>query len=331
MPIVPRSSFRPAWWLRNPHMQTLWPALMRRVPSLPRHRERLTTPDDDFLELDWLDRDSGPLVILLHGLSGSSASSYILGMQAALDKSRMDSVALNFRGCSGTPNLTARCYHSGDTGDLDYLYSVLVARFPGRPLCAIGFSLGGNVLLKWLGELGRRANLLGAAAISVPMLLHRCADRMDIGFSRIYRNHLLNELKGYVRVKRTFLQQRGQIAEYQKLASLGKLDDLNSFWEYDDRVVAPLYGFQNVHDYYRRSSSRQFLREVHCPTLIVHARDDPFMDTEVIPAEHELSSSVTLELTQAGGHVGFIAGNSPLRPQYWLEQRIPYFLAQQVA
>lgn len=329
MPVIHSDSFVPAWWLSNPHLQTLWPALLRQGPPIIRQRERLDTPDGDFVDLDWTDTEAGPLVLLLHGLSGSSRSSYVLGMQSALKSCGLDSVALNFRGCGGAPNRTARCYHSGDTDDLDYLYSVVSARFPGRPIAAVGFSLGGNVLLKWLGERGPKVTLFGAAAVSVPMLLDCCADRLDVGFSKLYRDRLLKELKDYVRTKRDHLREHGALDEFHKLDALGELTPLRSFWEYDDRVVAPLYGFENAHDYYRRCSARPYLKQVRCPTLIVHALDDPFMSPEVLPTDEELSFAVTLEICRAGGHVGFIAGNQPCRPRYWLEQRIPQFLTQQ--
>lgn len=326
MSILHGTSFKPAWWLPGPHLQTLWPALFRIPPRPPRTRERLSTPDGDFIDLDWCGRGLAPIVMLLHGLSGSSRSSYIRGMQDALWKRGLRSVALNFRGCSGQPNLTARCYHSGDTEDLDHVYRHLRLREPATPLAAVGYSLGGNVLLKWLGEQGRRIDLFAAAAVSVPLLLNLCADRMDTGFSRFYRNRLLRELKHYVRRKRDHLRRSDKALEAEKLERLGDLGDIRSFWEYDDRVVAPLYAFRDVHDYYEKSSSRQFLKSIRTPTLIVHSGDDPFMTPAVIPREHELSPFVHLEVTRGGGHVGFVTGTVPLRPRYWLEQRIPAFL-----
>ncbi|MGR8935603.1 MAG: hydrolase [Gammaproteobacteria bacterium] len=329
MPVIEKTAFKPAWWLSNPHMQTLWPALCRRYPFPRRTRETLATSDGDFVDLDWYGQAPAPIVILLHGLSGSSRSKYILGMQEALGKCGFRSVALNFRGCGGRPNHTARCYHSGDTEDLDYLYRWLKAKEPATPLAAVGFSLGGNVLLKWLGEQGGSVDLFAAAAVSVPLQLNLCADRMDSGFSRLYRNRLLNELKDYVRHKCLHLRRKGACGEVEKLERLGDLSALRSFWDYDDHVVAKLYGFRDVHDYYQQSSSRQYLKKIRIATLIVQARDDPFMTPAVIPGESELSPSVRLEITLGGGHVGFISGTVPGRPHYWLEQRIPAFLAAQ--
>lgn len=330
MPQLHPSNFKPAWWLPGPHLQTLWQPLARRGPSLNRVRERLKTPDGDFLDLDWFGPPGRPIVILLHGLSGSSRSPYIQGMQDALKEQGFQSVAVNFRGCSGHWNQTARAYHSGETGDLTHIYQVLRERHPVTPLAAAGYSLGGNMLLKWLGEQGRELRLFGAAAVSVPLLLNKCADRMDLGFSRVYRNRLVGELKAYVRCKTSHLQAIGNEIEAGKLRSLGDLSDVRSFWQYDDRVVAKLYGFRDVHDYYEKSSARQYLKDIHVPTLIIQARDDPFMTPDVLPDADELSPRVHLEVTESGGHVGFIAGPHPGRPHYWLEDRIPAFFRTQL-
>jgi hypothetical protein len=307
-------------------LQTLWPAVFRRGPSLYRRRERIATPDGDFLDLDWSGDGACPVVILLHGLSGSSASPYILGLQRALGKRGFRSAALNFRGCSGPMNDSSRCYHSGETGDIEYVYRWLRDREPGLPIAAVGFSLGGNVLLKWLGETGGNTKLFAAVAVSVPLLLHLCATRMDRGFSRLYRNHLLRELRCYMRAKRVHLRHIRRWQEADRVERLGDLSTVRSFWDYDERVVAELYDFADAHDYYRKSSSRPFLRSIRTPTLVIQARDDPFMTPEVIPEPWELSESVHMEVTSGGGHVGFIAGNCPGRPRYWLEERIPAYL-----
>jgi uncharacterized protein len=326
MPINPKSDFKPAWWLANPHAQTVWPAFFRRQRKLLVKRERITTPDDDFLDLDWYGPDSGPLVILLHGLTGSSQSSYIIGMQCALLANGLRSVALNFRGCSGEMNLSSRCYHSGETTDLNFIYQLLRQREPKTPIAMVGYSLGGNALLKWLGEQRGQAQLFAAVAVSVPLLLDVCADRMDKGFSTLYRNRLIGELKDYIQQKRQHLRRNRRHQEAEIVDALGDLTPIRSFWQYDNQVVAQLYGFKDVHDYYRQSSSRQFIKHITVSTLIIHAADDPFMTAKVIPDETELSESVLLEITPKGGHVGFIAGNIPGKPYYWLEKRVPSFL-----
>lgn len=292
-------------------------------------RERLETPDRDFIEIDWLGEGNGPLVMLLHGLTGSSRSGYIAGLQQTLWKRNIRSVALNFRGCGGERNRLARAYHSGDTGDIDWLYRTLRQREPDTAMAAVGFSLGGNVLLKWLGEQGRKADLVAAVAVSVPLQLNVCADKMDCGFSKIYRNRLIWELKRYMKEKYRHLQRLGRHSEAEKIQRLGEMSEIESFWQYDDKVVARLHGFDSAEHYYRVSSSRQFLKHIAVPTLVIQAYDDPFMTPEVLPLEHELSERVEFEVTQGGGHVGFISGHVPFRPCFWLERRIPDFLRQQ--
>ena len=322
------TTFKAAWWLKNPHLQTLYPALLRRLKPLHCVRERLTTPDNDFIDLDWYGQAHQPLVMLLHGLTGSSQSLYIQGLQQQLSANGFRSVALNFRGCSGESNHLARCYHSGDTEDIDFLYQTVRQREPDTPIAAIGFSLGANVLLKWLGEQQKSVNLFAAAAVSTPLVLGQCASKLDKGFSMIYRNRLLTELKVYIQNKQQHLERIGQTEQAARLKELGDLSKIDSFWQYDERVVAKLHGFQSAKDYYQRASSRQFLKSIAVPTLLIQALDDPFMTAAVIPDKAELSSYVQLEITPHGGHVGFIAGHNPFKPVYWLEQRLVQFLQQ---
>ena len=176
-----KSRFKPAWWLNNPHLQTLYPALLRKPPSPSLKRERLITDDHDFIDIDFCGAGRQPLIILLHGLTGSSQSKYIKGLQQALFEQGLRSAALNFRGCSGEYNHSSRCYHSGETGDIDFLYRTLRKREPDTPMAAVGFSIGGNVLLKWLGEQGSHVDLFAATAVSVPLVLSTCANKLDNG------------------------------------------------------------------------------------------------------------------------------------------------------
>jgi predicted alpha/beta-fold hydrolase len=325
--MLTQTTFKPAWWLSNSHLQTLYPALLRNAPEPPDYRrERLTTPDQDFIDIDYCGAGSQPLIILLHGLTGSSQSSYIKGLQSALLIQGFRSATLNFRGCSGSSNNKARSYHSGETEDIHFLYQTLRLREPDTPLGVVGFSLGGKVLLKWLGEQGDQLELFAAVAVSVPLLLGVCATKLDKGFAKLYRVNLLKELKVYMHAKLLHLDSIGQAEEAMKVRELGDLSAINSFWQYDDRVVAKLHGFNDVHDYYLRSSSRQYLKSIKVPTLVVQAIDDPFMTQEVLPGLDEISTRVQLEFTRHGGHVGFISGSIPFRPQYWLDRRIPEFL-----
>lgn len=326
-----QSAFKPAWWLNNSHCQTIYPSLFRKLPSITPRRERLVTPDKDFIDIDFYGSGDQPLVILLHGLSGSSQSGYIKGLQAVLLQQGFRSVAFNFRGCSGEYNHSSRCYHSGETGDIDFLYRTLRQREPNTAIAAVGFSLGGNVLLKWLGEQQNNINLFAATAVSVPFVLNECATKLDHGFSKLYRANLLSELKQYISLKQQYLYSLNLHKEAETLKQLGHLDKITSFWQYDHRVIAKLYNFKGVDDYYQRSSSRQFLSTITIPTLVIQAEDDPFMTKNVIPSLAELSSSISLEISKTGGHVGFVSGNNPFKPTYWLEQRIPEFLQQQIS
>jgi predicted alpha/beta-fold hydrolase len=317
--VVSGSRFRPAWWLPGPHAQTLFASLFGRSVPLRAWRERLELPDGDFIDIDHVG-ESGPVVLLLHGLEGSSRSHYIRIVTQRLSATGLRAYVMHFRGCSGTPNRLARGYHSGETGDLETVLDVLSRR--GRdetPAAAVGFSLGGNVLLKYLGERGGDTVLRSAVAVSVPFRLDRCADRIDQGYSRFYQWLLLRSIKRSLARKADILRER---------IDLQALSDSHSFWELDDRITAPLHGFRDVNDYYQRSSSRQYLKGIRVPTLILQARDDPLIPPDAIPSPDELSASVELELSDHGGHVGFVAGQVPFRPRYWLAERIVDYVAE---
>ena len=326
-----QGSYRPfqtPWWLNSPHLQTLWQPLFRRLPEISRKRERLETPDGDFIDLDWYGPSDRPTVIMLHGLSGSSQSAYIIGMQAHLAKEGFCTVAMNFRGCSGEPNRTWRIYHSGETSDLSWVIQKIRSRVGTTPLFCIGFSLGGNVLLKYLGEQAQNALIDRAAAVSVPLRLDLCANRLDRGFSTVYRDRLIRELNDYLDLKYRHLRKIGRSQDAKKLEALGTLNGIRSFWDYDQRVVAPLYGFKDAGDYYRKSSSAAYLEMIGRPTLIIQAKDDPFMEKEALEKIEAFSQKVILEVTREGGHVGFVEGSWPLRPRYWIEGRLSRWLAQ---
>ncbi len=313
---VAPAAFTPAWWCRGAHAQTLWPYLLRTRPRPPFTRERFELDDGDFIDVDWSGAGGGPIVIVLHGLEGGSRSHYVRGLSAALCARGLRTAVMHFRGCSGVPNRLARSYHSGETGDLGWLVDTLRRREPRTVLAAVGYSLGGNVLLKWLGEGGR--GLARAVAVSVPFELARAAARLERGFSRVYQWRLVSAMRTATRLK------------FQTLDSpidLGGLEHLRTFREFDDRITAPLHGFRDAEDYYARCSSRRFLRGIATPTLILHASDDPFMTPAAVPTADELSAAVRLELSHTGGHVGFVGGHWPWRPHYWLERRIATDLA----
>ncbi|MEA3302802.1 MAG: hydrolase [Pseudomonadota bacterium] len=310
--LITPSAFKPLWWLSNPHLQTLWPVMFG--ANKPQgDNERLELDDGDFLDLRWFAND-GPLVVVVHGLEGSIDSHYAGAMMLALQEHGFHGLFMHLRGCSGEPNRLDRSYHSGETGDLAAVVQH-AARVTGKPVFAmIGYSLGANALLKWLGEVDGQAPLQRAVAVSVPFRLGDAARKLSTGFSRLYQSHLLERLRR--NFSRKFRQRTSPVQV--------DVDRLRDFYSFDDKVTAPLHGFDSADDYYRQSSSRQYLKNIRCETLILHAQDDPFMYEESIPRNAELSPQVTLELSTHGGHVGFICGM--WLPRRWLEPRIIRFL-----
>ncbi len=313
--VINSSPFKPAWWLSGAHQQTIWANKIRPRPRVRLIRERIELDDGDFIDLDWNDRQTGPLILVLHGLEGSSESNYAAGILRSFSQRGWTAVMMHFRGCSGEPNRLARRYHAGDTGDLATVLSLLVKRFPDKPVFAVGYSLGGNVLLKWLGETGDNNPLTSAVSISVPYKLADCAERLNMGFSRFYQKILLDRL---LHVTRKKYADRNEV-------DLEMINRIRTIRDFDDQVTAPLHGFRDVDHYYDSASCFPYLKKISTPTLILHARDDPFMWPSTLPLQTDLADAVTMDLSPDGGHVGFVSG-SPLRPVCWLEQRIPEFI-----
>ncbi len=322
--------FRPSPWFPGPHVQTLGARLIRsRMGGVEFRRERLTLPDGDFLDLDWVTNADGhktnsdsPLVVVVHGLEGSSLSGYSKELYRALGRKSIASVGMNFRSCSGEMNSLPRLYHSGETEDLSTVLANLRSRYPNRPVGAVGVSLGGNVLLKFLGETGECDNepVTAAAAISVPFDLSVGADYVERGFSKVYRWSLVGRLKKKVRAKADLL--RNVINVEHTLAS-------RTFREFDGASTAPLHGFLDAEDYYTRSSSAGYLEKIRVRTLLIQAFDDPFLPGNAVPTEiARKNPSIECSFTESGGHVGFVEG-PPWRPTFWAEQTAASFLATQ--
>jgi predicted alpha/beta-fold hydrolase len=318
------SDFRPPWWLRNPHLQTLTPTALHGLgrmrsklkpgklrPATPLQRRRLELPDGDFIDLS-VGPAGGSPVLIVHGLEGGLNSHYAGRLVDALAETGFQPIFMHLRGTSGEPNRLARSYHSGATEDLSAVVDALTRERPQAPIAAVGFSLGGNLLLKYLGE-RVQTPITRAVAISVPFVLRDAMLRMDLGLSRVYRRHLISRLKASFRHK--FSQDASPPLEID-------LARIHSFNQFDDQITAPLNGFDGVFDYYERASCRRYLRQIRTPTLIIHATDDPFMFPTTIPFEHELGPGIRLELTRRGGHVGFIAASRSRSRRPWLEQRI---------
>lgn len=312
--MIIQSEFQPAWWCRNRHLQTLWPLFTNiRQCQVEIKRERIELPDGDFLDLDWTTGEKGPIVLIMHGLGGSAESSYAKGLLNAVHAANWRGVVMHFRGCSGEWNRLPRAYHSGETGDIHFIVDTLLAREPNTPIVAVGYSLGGNVLLKWLGESSQQNPLTAAIAVSVPFELDKCAQYMDHGLARVYQHKMVRDL------------QQATLKKFRDRScpiDLSHVQEYTSFLTFDNFVTAPLHGFQDAYHYYADSSSRQYLKHIMIPTLIIHAEDDPLMPPEVIPSIDELSSAITLEIAKHGGHVGFITGHMPGHGESWLEGRI---------
>lgn len=322
------SFFRPAPGLGHPHVQTIFPRYHRRKPLIiDRSRERYRLPDGDVLLLDHhtpsaISADAMH-VLIVHGLSGSSSSHYVLGLQIALSQMGWPSTAMNSRGAV-EPNRMVRAYHAGHGDDIDDFVRKSFAR-DGRPIAIVGYSIGGSMTLHAMQKLAGCPGLAAAVVVSVPWDFPQCANRMRRGFSRIYTRVILRELIEQFQAKARYLRTLGDDEGAKRIESKLAMGPFNDFWEFDDRVVAPLHGFKDVHDYYTQSSPKRLLGNVKVPLLAIHAADDPFMTPAVIPTPPDLSPHVTLEVSKKGGHVGFVAG-SIRRPVYYLEERIPAFL-----
>lgn len=319
------SHFVAPWWACNPHVQTLLPTWYRRKQPLQVCRERLELADGDFVDLAWSDprpAAATPLVVVFHGLEGSQDSPYIKGLFPALRRRGWQAVLMHFRGCSGVPNRLARGYHAGDTQDARQLIETIGLRFPGRPLLAVGYSLGGNMLVNYLARHGNDSRLEAAVVVSAPLQLKSCATRINQGFSRIYQKHLLARMKRNLITK---LHQRPLATELG--LSEQEVSGLVTMIEFDNRFTSIAHGFHDADDYYRQSSGLSKLAQLRTPTLVLHAADDPFMSRDVIPAPEQLSDTVYYELSRHGGHVGFVCG-TPNAPRFWLDERIPAWFGQ---
>lgn len=311
------------WWLGNSHAQTLFRRF--RSPEIVDHsRQRIELGDGDFIDLDWAKRpeskQSGAddIVLILHGLCGCSQSSYVLALQSQLNKLGKASVAMNFRGCSGESNRLARTYHSGASEDLRAVMKALSDEFPDSSISAVGYSLGANVLLKYLGEEGSAARCAAAVAVSTPFRLAHCSRAMLKGLSSIYGRYFVNRLTSSLHQKLQEFEAAGASQELQRLQALQIPERFDNIWQFDDVVTAPLHGFADAADYYERCSSAGFVGDIRIPTLLLQSGDDPIIPANALPNPKDLPTEVEYRLTAKGGHVGFISAQQP----NWLETQI---------
>jgi predicted alpha/beta-fold hydrolase len=310
--------FVPAWWLPHAHPQTIYASLFARAPRPVLRRERWDTPDGDFVDVDFIDGPEGsPWVHLYHGLEGSSKSPYARNLMAHVQARGWRGSVLHFRGCSGEPNLLPRAYHSGDSEEVDWSLRRLRERIGSTPLYVAGVSLGGNAFAKWMGERGEaaRAVIDRGVVVSAPYDLNAAGEALERGFSLLYAKHFLATLKESALVK---------LERHPGIFDPGAVRRSRTLRDFDNVVTAPLHGFRDTVDYWTRSSSKPYLSAIAVPTLLVNARDDPFLPDRALPTEREVSSAVKLEFTPEGGHVGFVSGPFPGNID-WLPRRILHF------
>ncbi len=328
-----RDSYSPAPWLRGAHAMTIFASLARVYPRPRARRERWELPDGDFVDVDRYAAPGGdgtvperPVVVVCHGLEGSSRAPYVRGLVAVALARGLDALALNFRGCSGEPNRLPRFYHSGDTGDLHEVVTRLAAERPGRSIVLAGFSLGGNVVAKYVGERGDALapEVRAAVGVSVPFDLLRSARALDgPGFwSSVYRERFLRRLRQKALTK---------AERFPGALDVARVRAARTFAEFDAAVTAPLHGFASAEEYWTRSSAGRYLSGVRRPLLAIAAMDDPIVPADTLPVAAARSNPlVALEATPAGGHVAFVAG-WPIWPDFWAERRAIAFLAETAA
>jgi predicted alpha/beta-fold hydrolase len=326
--------FSPSWWLPGAHLQTIWGRLARPRRLVALRREVLAAPDGDEIVLDHVDGPAGsPRLLLLHGLEGSSYSVYVQGMFLVASARGWRGTAINFRSCARDPkdldrmleNRRPRLYHSGETTDLDFVVKTLAGREPETPLVAAGVSLGGNVLVKWLGENSARLPVRAAAAVSVPFDLGEGASHLETPLGRVYVRSFLRTLRPKAfSVARRFPDAAARL-------DLEAVRRARTFFEFDDAATAPLHGFAGAADYYAKSSSVGFVSRITTPTLCLSAEDDPFLPASVLDRVAERASpSVELLRTRRGGHIGFVSGRVPWSPRYWAEELVVEWLSRKL-
>ena len=309
-------AYRAPAWLPGGHLQTLYSSLLVRVPPVRYRRERIELPDGDFLDFDWADGHPGdPVVVLFHGLEGGSRSPYARALMAHVQARCWNGVVAHFRGCSGADNRLPRAYFAGDSAEIDRMLRHVKACHPGSPLYAAGVSLGGNALLKWLGEAGDEAKKLAdrTAAVSAPLDLTAAGRTLDHGFNRhVYTAHFL------VTLKKKALRKA---VRFPGLLDAQAIAAATTFREFDTLVTARLHGFRDADEYWLRASSKPLLKSVVLPTLVINAKNDPFLPVWALPTAAEASAAVILEQPAAGGHAGFPSGPFPGNLD-WLPRRL---------
>ena len=304
------SDFKSAWWAFNAHVHTIVPSQFSRPLPVPCTRIEISTPDNDFLELDvYRASNSAPVVALFHGLEGSSERFYIRNLMHELMEAGISSVAMNFRGCGSRMNNLPRFYHSGDTGDYNVLFDWISKEFPGCPMYAVGFSLGANALIKSLGELKEHHPVQKAVGVSPPYDLKKGSWNLHKGFNRVYEYRFLRTLASKLEEKRKVFPEMPMFSG-------------SSIFDFDDQITSKLHGFKDGADYYDSCSSGQFIKHVQKPLLLIHSKVDTLTPLKYAPFQDiEANPHIETKFTEKGGHVGFVSS-----PRNWLNQTIVNWL-----
>ncbi|HME60549.1 MAG TPA: alpha/beta fold hydrolase [Candidatus Binatia bacterium] len=314
--------YRAPWWLPGGHLQTIYARSLGKNFAVPYRRERWRTPDDDFIELDWVDSeaDDGALVVLFHGLEGCSQSHYATSLMARLTHGGWRGVVPHFRGCAAEANSLPRSYHAGDSQEIDWILRRFKDQNPQRDIYVAAISLGGNMLLKWLGERGDAAReiVARAVAVSAPLDLHAAARQLDCGFKKIlYTRYFLQSMRPKVLEK---------ISTHALDIDPRAVRACSTFRGIDDLYTAPFHGFKNADHYWTSTSSKPWLKAIRVPTLVINARNDPFLPESALPSADDVSDAVRLDFPREGGHVGFVTGKYPGNLE-WLPKRTIQFFA----
>ncbi|MEN8211462.1 MAG: alpha/beta fold hydrolase [Thermodesulfobacteriota bacterium] len=316
--MINSTDYKPAPWLRNGHIQTIFPTIFRKVNGVYYNRERIQTPDDDFLDIDWSCSGKKILAVISHGLEGDSQRNYVKGMVKALNRAHIDCLAWNYRTCSGETNRQLRMYHNGCTDDLDLVIRYGIAK-GYENIVLIGFSMGGNLSLLYLGQQSEQVypELKGAVAFSVPVDLEDAARQLSRISNKIYMKRFLSMLHQKIKEKMVLFPDQINDRGY---------NEIKDFKSYDDRYTAPIHGFKSAEDYWTKCSCSPFLGQIRIPCLIVNAKDDPFLGSSCYPYQQSVSPNIYLEIPKYGGHVGFM--NRSINDKYWSETRTVDFIQE---
>jgi len=318
MPLIKHSTYRSPWWLRNANLATIIPSIFRKVEGVEYQRERISTPDDDFIDLDWLKKDQQQLAILLHGLEGDSSRAYMAGMAKYFHERNWDVVAYNCRGCSGEINRQPRLYHHGDTADVDTVLDHINSNNDYQKITLIGFSMGGSLILNYLGngQHDQPANIHSAIVYSVPCDLKATALELSQKGRGFYRKRFLKKLS--VKIK-------SKAEQFPDLIDAQGVEDIDNFYDFESKYTAPIHGFESADAFYHHASAKNYLQNINVPTLVVNAANDPMFSEESYPiAIAKQLNNVFLEIPDHGGHVGFAYSSFKTN---WMEDRAYQFVS----